>query len=124
MTTTIYLIALDKFVLGSSEDPPPVVSHSSLDECESSITGILFWVAQTNKAVTAPDPFTVTVVVDDDMPATTRAALDAIQWLNVKPGFAVAMINIDAPALYHCWPDGVVLPSPEGEMAKVTWNWF
>ena len=64
------------------------------------------------------------IVVDDDpeLANVTDPVGLALQYKNVYPELALAAIGCPAaPALYQVADEGVVVPLPLGETAKVTW---
>ena len=88
------------------------------------VQGIVVVVSARKLAVSAPAPFTVTVVdavvglatVRQDEPETQVK----LQLLKVYPLSALAEIEFPAdPALYQVLALGVVVPAPEGETANV-----
>jgi hypothetical protein len=71
-------------------------------------------------AVIVPAPFIVAVVDGEPELAKVIDGVSEPQDENVYPEFAVADIE-SGPASYQVFPEGLVVPLPEGLTAKVTW---
>ncbi len=73
-------------------------------------------------AVSVPGPAIVTELVPAKGAVTEIDAVDDVHVAKAYPELAVAETTMEALALYHWLPVGLVLPDPLGLETKETWN--